>query len=147
MTQSMNKAKVLFLCTGNSCRSQMAEAIVNSVLGDRWEAFSAGSHPTDFVHPLAIKALSEIGIEHQGRSKSIDEFQGLSFDLVVTLCDDAADECPVWLGKGRRVHVPFSDPAKVTGDETEIMAAFREVRDGIIREITQLLGQPISFGG
>ena len=147
MTQSINKARVLFLCTGNSCRSQMAEAIVNSVLGDRWEAFSAGSHPVGFVNPLAIKALSEIGIEHQGRSKSIDEFHGLSFDLVVTLCDDAADECPVWLGKGRRVHVPFSDPAKVTGDETEIMAAFREVRDGIIREITQLLGQPISFGG
>jgi len=141
MTQSINKARVLFLCTGNSCRSQMAEAIVNSVLGDRWEAFSAGSHPTDFVHPLAIKALSEIGIEHQGRSKSIDEFQGLSFDLVVTLCDPAADECPVWLGKGRRVHVPFPDPVKVTGDETEIMAAFREVRDGIIREISHLIGQ------
>jgi arsenate reductase len=119
----------------------MAEAIVNSVLGDRWEAFSAGSHPTGFVHPLAIKALSEIGIEHQGRSKSIDEFQGQSFDLVVTLCDDAGDECPVWLGKGRRVHMPFPDPAKVTGDETEIMVAFREARDGIIREISQLLGQ------
>jgi arsenate reductase len=119
----------------------MAEAIVNARLGDTWEAFSAGSHPTDFVHPLAIKALSEIGIEHQGRSKSIDEFQGLSFDLVVTLCDQVADECPVWLGKGRQVHVPFPDPAKVTGDETEIMAAFREVRDGIAREIIQLLSQ------
>jgi arsenate reductase len=139
MTQSMNKARVLFLCTGNSCRSQMAEAIVNSRLNDRWEAFSAGSHPTDFVHPLAIKALSEIGIEHQGRSKSIGEFEGLSFDFVVTLCDQAADECPVWLGKGRRVHMHFSDPAKVTGDETEIMAAFREVRDGIAKEIIQLL--------
>jgi arsenate reductase len=141
MTQSMNKARVLFLCTGNSCRSQMAEAIVNSRLGDRYEAFSAGSHPTGFVHPLAIKALSEIGIEHQGTSKSIDEFQGLSFDLVVSLCDQAADECPVWLGKGRRVHVPFPDPAKVTGDEMEIMAAFREVRDGIAKEIIQLLAQ------
>jgi arsenate reductase len=119
----------------------MAEAIINSRLGDRWEAFSAGSHPAGFVHPLAIKALSEIGIEHQGRSKSIDEFQGLSFDLVVTLCDQAADECPVWLGKGRRVHVPFSDPAKVTGDKTEIMAAFREVRDGIAKEVIQLLAQ------
>jgi arsenate reductase len=119
----------------------MAEAIVNSRLGDLWDAFSAGSHPAGFVHQLAINALSEIGIEHQGRSKSIDEFQGLSFDFVVTLCDDAADECPVWLGKGRRVHMPFSDPAKVTGDETEIMAAFREVRDGISKEIIQLLSK------
>jgi arsenate reductase len=119
----------------------MAEAIVNSRLGDLWDAFSAGSHPTGFVHPLAIKVLSEIGIEHQGRTKSIDEFQGLSFDFVVTLCDDAADECPVWLGEGRRVHVPFPDPAKVTGGETEIMATFREVRDGIAKEIIQLLAQ------
>jgi arsenate reductase len=141
MTQSMNKARVLFLCTGNSCRSQMAEAIVNSRLGDRWEAFSAGSHPVGFIHPLVIKALSEIGIEHLGRSKSLEEFQGLSFDLVVTLCDQAADECPVWLGKGRRVYVPFPDPAKVTGDETEIMAAFREVRDGIAKEINELLDE------
>jgi len=135
----MNKSIVLFLCTGNSCRSQMAEAIVNDRFGDQWEAFSAGSKPAGYVHPLAIKVLSEIGIDHQGRSKSIDEFQGLSFDLVVTLCDQAADECPVWLGKGRRIHMPFPDPAKVNGNEEEAMAAFREVRDGISSEITQLL--------
>ena len=137
----MNKSKVLFLCTGNSCRSQMAEAIINARLGDRWEAFSAGSHPTGYVHGLAVKVLSEIGIDHQGRSKSIDEFQGLSFDLVVTLCDQAADECPVWLGKGRRIHMPFPDPAKVNGNEEEAMAAFREVRDGISKEIIQLLSK------
>ena len=137
----MNKSKVLFLCTGNSCRSQMAEAIVNAQLGDRWQAFSAGSHPAGFVHPLAIKALSEIGIEHQGRSKSIDEFQGLSFDLVVTLCDQAADECPVWLGKGMRFHMPFLDPVTVNGNDDEKMAAFREVRSGIISGITRLLNQ------
>jgi len=137
----MDSARVLFLCTGNSCRSQMAEAIVNAKMGDRWQAFSAGSHPAGYIHPLAIKVLSEIGIEHQGRSKSLEEFQGLSFDLVVTLCDQAADECPVWLGKGKRVYVPFPDPAKVTGDETEIMTAFREVRDEIISGVIDLLNQ------
>ena len=137
----MRKARVLFLCTGNSCRSQMAEAIVNAQLGDRWEAFSAGSHPTWYVHPLTTKALAEIGIDHQGRSKLVDEFRQMTFDLVVTLCDQAADECPVWLGKGKRIHLPFPDPAKVTGDEDEKMAAFRMVRDEIASEITRLLGQ------
>ncbi len=137
----MDRARVLFLCTGNSCRSQMAEAIVNAQLGDRWQAFSAGSHPAGYIHPLAIKALSEIGIELLGRSKSLEEFQGLSFDLVVTLCDQAADGCPVWLGKGRQVHLPFLDPAKVTGDEDEKMAAFRSVRDEIISGVIGLLNQ------
>lgn len=135
----MDKARVLFLCTGNSCRSQMAEAIVNTHLGESWEAYSAGSHPAGYVHPLALKALSEIGIDHHGRSKSIEGFRDLPFDLVVTLCDQADAECPVWLGKGRRVHRPFPDPAKVTGSEAERMAAFRAVRDGIAREITELL--------
>jgi arsenate reductase len=117
----------------------MAEAIVNSRLGDRWEAFSAGSHPIGYVHPLAIKVLSEMGIEHQGRSKSVDEFRGQSFDVVVTLCDQADDECPVWLGKGRNLHNPFSDPTKVTGTEAQKIAAFREVRDAITAEVTRLL--------
>jgi arsenate reductase len=118
----------------------MAEAIVNAHLGGRWEAFSAGSHPAGYVHPLALKVLSEMGIDHHGRSKSIDEFRGESFDVVVTLCDQADDECPVWLGKGRNLHNPFADPAKVTGSEADQMAAFREVRDGIDKEITALLG-------
>lgn len=141
----MDRAQVLFLCAGNSCRSQMAEAIVNAQLGDRWQAFSAGSHPAGYIHPLAIKVLSEIGIEHQGRSKSIDEFQGQSFELVITLCDQAADECPVWLGKGMRFHMPFPDPATVNGSDDEKMAAFREVRTGIISGITRLLNQE-NFG-
>jgi arsenate reductase len=119
----------------------MAEAIVNANLGDRWEAFSAGSKPADYVHPLALKALSEMGIDHQGRSKSIDEFRHLPFDMVVTLCDQADDECPVWLGKGVRMHKPFPDPAKVNGNEAEKMVAFREVREGIAKEVIQLLAQ------
>ena len=86
---------VLFLCTGNSCRSQMAEAIVNPRLGDRWHAFSAGVRPAGTVHPNAVRALAEIGIQHKGRSKSADEFRAAAFDLVVTACDQAAEACPM----------------------------------------------------
>jgi arsenate reductase len=128
------KYKVLFLCTGNSCRSQMAEAIVNARLGETWEAVSAGTKLTSYVHPKAIAALSEIGIQHIGRSKQADEFRGVDFDLVVTLCDTAAEECPIWLGKGKRKHYDFPDPAK-TGD----MNDFRKGRDDIAREIIALL--------
>ncbi len=137
----IDKKRVLFLCTGNSCRSQMAEAIVNSRLSDRWQAFSAGSRPAGYVHPLAIKALVEMGIEHPGRSKSLAEFQGKPFDLVITLCADSEDECPVWLGRGKQLHMPFPDPASVSGDEVEKMVAFRAVRDGITTQLTQTLSQ------
>jgi len=137
----MTKRKVLFLCTGNSCRSQMAEAIVNDRLGDRWEAFSAGTHPTGEVHPKAVAALAEIGIRHAGRSKNADEFRDANPDLVVTVCDSAAEECPVWLGKGRKEHHSFPDPAKVEGTDDEVMAAFRSVRDAIIKEMPPLLAQ------
>ena len=130
------KRKILFLCTGNSCRSQMAEAIVNARLGDEWEAVSAGTRPAGYVHPKALAALQEIGIEHEGRSKRADEFRDVPFDLVVTVCDSAAEECPVWLGKGKRVHHSFPDPAL-----TDCMDDFRTVRDGIEREISQLLKQ------
>jgi len=130
----MNKRKVLFLCTGNSCRSQMAEAIVNAQLGDEWEAFSAGTKPAGYVHPKVLAVLAEIGIQHEGRSKLPDEFRGVDFDLVVTVCDSAAEECPVWLGKGKRVHHSFPDPAK-----TDDMNDFRKVRDDIAREIVALL--------
>ena len=131
--------KVLFLCTGNSCRSQMAEAIVNARLGDRWQAFSAGTKPAGFVHARALEALREIGIQHQGRSKQADEFRGVDFDLVVTVCDSAAEECPIWLGKGKRVHHSFPDPAKAEGTDAEIMGIFRAVRADIEREMIELL--------
>src|SRR5512136_1210895 len=106
----MSKSRVLFLCTGNSCRSQMAEAIVNSRLGAQWEAFSAGSRPAAHVNPIAIRVLSEMSIDHQGRPKSMSEFLDQSFDVVITLCADSTEECPVWLGKGRKLHYPFPDP-------------------------------------
>jgi arsenate reductase len=131
--------KVLFLCTGNSCRSQMAEAIVNARLSHEWEAVSAGTKPTGDVHPKALAVLSEIGIQHEGRSKPADEFRGDDFDLVVTVCDSAAEECPLWLGKGQRTHQSFLDPAKAEGTEEEIMNVFRLVRDEIETKIVGLL--------
>jgi arsenate reductase len=117
----------------------MAEAFVNARMGDHWEAYSAGSRPAGYVHPFAIKTLAEIGIDHQGRAKSIDEFRGQPFDMVITLCGQDDEECPVWLGKGRNLHNPFPDPAKVNGSEAEKIAAFREVRDEIIAQIPGLL--------
>ena len=126
--------KVLFLCTGNSCRSQMAEAIVNARMGEVWQAVSAGTKPAGYVHPKALEALAEIGIQHEGRSKHADEFQGESFDLVVTVCDSAAEECPVWLGKGKKVHYSFPDPAL-----TDDLNDFRAVRDDIERVVFELL--------
>ena len=130
---------VLFLCTGNSCRSQMAEAIVNARLGDSWRAVSAGTKPAGYVHPTALAALAELGIQHEGRSKLAEEFRGTDFDLVVTVCDSAAEECPVWVGKGKRRHHSFPDPAKAEGTEAEVMEVFRTVRDDIEREIIPLL--------
>jgi arsenate reductase len=114
----------------------MAEAIVNATLGKQWHALSAGTKPEGYVHPNAVAVLREIGIEHHGRSKSVEEFQGMEFDLVVTVCDSAAEECPVWLGKGKKVHHSFPDPAL-----SDDMDDFRKVRDEIAREIPALLKQ------
>ncbi len=131
--------KVLFLCTGNSCRSQMAEAVVNHFLNNHWQAFSAGTQPSGYVHPLAIQALEEIGIHHQGESKSVDRFRGMHFDVVITVCDDAAENCPIWLGKGKRVHIGFPDPAKAKGNDDERMVIFRQVRDDLRSQILTYL--------
>lgn len=131
--------KVLVLCTGNSCRSHLAEALINARLGDHWQAMSAGTAPAGYVHPLAIRALAEIGIPHEGRSKSADEFREVAFDVVITVCDDAAENCPLWLGPGRRVHIGFPDPAKATGTEDEQMAVFRAVREAIDEKVVGYL--------
>jgi arsenate reductase (thioredoxin) len=133
---------VLFLCTGNSARSQLAEAIVNARHAESWRAFSAGVKPAGYVHPLAIRALNEIGISHNGASKHIDELPTKDFDLVVTVCDSAAEECPVWPGRaGRRVHHGFEDPARAQGTDEERLAVFRRVRDEILEQIPQLLSE------
>jgi arsenate reductase len=132
------KRTVLFLCTGNSARSQMAEALVNHLRGEQWRAVSAGTHPTGSIHPLAIQALREIGIAIPGaRSKSVDEFRDAAFDVVVTVCDSAAEECPLWLGQGKRTHIGFPDPARGTVED------FRSVRDDIRRRVIEFLD---SFG-
>jgi arsenate reductase (thioredoxin) len=133
------KLHVLFLCTGNSCRSQLAEALTNTLLGERWQASSAGTQPSGYVHPLAIRSLKEIGITHQGYSKSVDQFRETPFDLVITLCDDADQNCPVWLGKGKRLHIGFPDPAEVQGSEEQKMAAFRQVREDIKARVLPVL--------
>ena len=128
----MTKRTVLFLCTGNSCRSQMAEGLVNAHFGDTWQAVSAGTEPSGYVHPLAVRAMAERGIDiSSGRSKNADEFRSLPLDLVVTVCDDAAENCPLWLCQGRVVHHAFQDPAKAEGSEGERMEVFRRVRDEI----------------
>ena len=128
----MNKNKVLILCTGNSCRSHMAEGMVNYYLGDEWIAYSAGTEPTGYVHPLAIAALAELGIDISDHiSKSTEDFRKMSLDWVVTVCDDAAENCPVWLGQGNTVHFSFPDPAKAIGTDDEKMLIFRQVREDI----------------
>ena len=119
----------------------MAEAIINARLSDEWEAVSAGTKPAGYVHPKALAALAEIGIEHVGRSKLADEFKSADFDLVVTVCDSAAEECPAWLGKGKHFHHDFPDPAKTSGSDDALMKAFRCVRDDIECEIIKLLAQ------
>lgn len=132
----MSKKRVLILCTGNSCRSQMAEALVNHFMGDTWEAFSAGTAPTGYVHPLALRALDALGMDlTQLRSKDVEEFRGQHFDAVITVCDDAAENCPVWLGGGNVVHIGFPDPAKFVGSEAEQFNEFRRVRDAIRNKV------------
>ena len=131
------KKRVLFLCTANSARSQMAEAMVNYDLGDRFEAYSAGTAPKT-PHPAALKVLAEIGIDHsRARSKSLEEFEGQPFDYVITLCGAANETCPLFFGGVERVHLGFEDPARATGTEEEVPVVFRRVRDEI-RETVEI---------
>jgi arsenate reductase len=114
----------------------MAEGLLNHDLGDRWQAHSAGTKPSGYVHPLAIQVMSELDIDiSQNRSKSTDEFRATTFDLVVTVCDDAAEDCPAWLGSGPVEHISFPDPAQATGTDKERLAVFRQVRDDIRRKV------------
>jgi arsenate reductase (thioredoxin) len=133
--------RVLFLCTSNRCRSQMAEALVNHYMGDRFEAFSAGTAPSE-PHPLALKVLAELGIDHPGaRSKHLDEFANQTFDHVITLCDNANQACPVFVGGVKRVHLGFEDPDRADGNEDERLTVFRKVRDQIRQQVEACLNQ------
>ncbi len=136
----MNKPRVLFLCTGNSCRSHMAEGWLRHLAGDRYESLSAGAKPAGYVHPLAIRAMAEVGVDiSQHRSKSIDEFAGQTLDVLITVCDNARESCPTFAGAKRVLHWSFEDPAHAAGDDTEKMAVFRRVRDEIRQRIVTWL--------
>ena len=125
------KKRVLILCTGNSARSQMAEGLLEHDAGDSFEVESAGTRPGR-VRPEAIAVMKELGIDISGhRSKHVDEFQGQSFDYVLTVCDNAMESCPVFPGHSKRIHKGFEDPAAPEGTEEERLALFRRVRDEI----------------
>jgi len=124
-----DRKRVLILCTGNSARSQMAEGLLRHDAGDRFDVESAGTKPS-LVRPEAIAVMKEVGIDISGhRSKSVDEFAGKNFDYVLTVCDNARESCPVFLGKATRLHHNFNDPAAVEGLEEKRLVEFRRVRD------------------
>jgi arsenate reductase (thioredoxin) len=124
--------KILILCTGNSCRSQMAEGFLKS-LSDRIEVFSAGTSPTSHVHPFSVAVMQEIGIDiNRAWPKDVEPFLNDSFDYVITVCDNAKETCPVFAGKVRhRLHIGFDDPAHTKGTKEQVMREFRRVRDDI----------------
>src|SRR5262249_46047855 len=138
------RLRVLFLCTHNSSRSQMAEGLLQARGGDRYLVASAGTYPRS-VHPLAIRAMAELGIdisEAAGhRAKGLDEFVGQPMDLVVTVCDEAAEECPYFPGARRQEHWSFPDPSAAQGTEEERLAVFRQVRDAIAARIDRFLAE------
>ncbi len=133
--------RVLFICTHNSARSQMAEGLVNHDLTGKVKAFSAGTDPTS-VNPLAVAVMKELGIDiSRQSSKSLDEFTNEQFDFVITLCDHAAESCPVFFGGTRRLHMGFPDPSGVTGSEEQKLSFFRELRDQIRNQIVEFLSK------
>lgn len=133
-TPSSTKPAVLILCTGNSCRSHLAEGILRSLAADLFEVHSAGSNPAGYVHPLAARVMGEIGIDLSGhRSKHMNEFLQTPIETVITVCGNADQACPVFPGQVNRHHWPFDDPAHATGTEEEKRAVFRRVRDEIQR--------------
>lgn len=130
----MNKPTILILCTGNSCRSHLAEGLLRRALGDRFTVASAGSNPAGYVHPLGIKAMAEIGIDISSHtSKHMNDFLGQDVETVITVCGNADQACPMFPGQVNRHHWAFDDPAHATGTEDEIMNVFRRVRDEIQR--------------
>ncbi len=135
----MTKARILFLCTHNSARSQMAEGLLRHLAGDRFEAHSAGTEATR-VRPLAIRAMDEVGVDITGQvSKTLERYLGEPFDYVITVCDDANEACPFFPGAKDRLHWPFEDPSRAEGSEEECLAIFRRVRDEIKVHIEQEL--------
>jgi len=134
----MNKARVLFLCTGNSCRSQMAEAFLRKYASDQFEVYSAGLEPKP-INPLTIKVMEEIGFDMSGQySKPLTLYLGkVHFGYLITVCSDAEKECPIFPGMGMRLHWPFDDPAKFEGNEEQKLQKFREVRNQIDQKVQE----------
>lgn len=144
MTAGQAKRRVLFLCTHNSSRSQMAEGLLRHLYGDAFEAYSAGTAPSQ-VSPYAIRAMAEIGVDisHQ-RSKHLEEFQGQSFDYVITVCDSAREQCPLFPGAKRSLHWSLPDPSQASGSEEERLAVFRQVREAIRQRIEETFGAEVA---
>jgi arsenate reductase len=135
----MSKQRVLFLCTHNSARSQMAEGLLRVLGGDRFEASSAGTEATH-VRPLAIRSMAELGIDISGQeSKTLDRYLDQPFDRVITVCDQANEACPVFFGARERLHWSFPDPSQASGTEDEQLAVYRQVRDAIRERIEREL--------
>ena len=145
------KKRVLFLCTGNAARSQMAEALARRFHGDVIEPVSAGSRPAGFVHPLAIRAMEDLGVDMDGaRSKGVEEFAAQPFDVVVTVCDSAAQDCPHWPNAARVLHWPIEDPSYGPDDPATRYDRFLETRDELrhrIDELARELAEPATEGG
>lgn len=133
--------KIMFLCTGNSCRSQMAEGLTNALGGERLKAYSAGLSPAGYIHPVAIKVMEEIGIDiSKQSSKPIDMDLLNEMDYVITFCGDAEETCPVTPPHIKKLHWGLTDPAKAEGSEEEKLRIFREVRDEIRKRIEAFIG-------
>ncbi|HHE55768.1 MAG TPA: arsenate reductase ArsC [Caldithrix abyssi] len=137
-------AKILILCTGNSCRSQMAEGFLKS-FDSALEVYSAGTAPSDQVHPKAVQVMQEVGIDlSKNYPKNVDQFLDMPFDYVITVCDHAKETCPVFTGQVKhRLHIGFEDPAEAIGTEEEILSVFRRVRDEIKDAFQQFYLQQI----
>ncbi len=138
--------KILILCTGNSCRSQMAEGFLKA-FDNGLHIYSAGTEPSEKVHPKAIKAMAELGIDLSSKyPKSVDEFVNQAFDYVITVCGGAKESCPVFTGKVKnRLHIGFEDPADTTGTEDEINSQFRKIRDEILRDFFTFYNTQLSL--
>jgi arsenate reductase len=138
----MTRERVLFLCTHNSARSQMAEGFLRELAGDRFEVESAGTEQTR-VNPLAIRAMQEVGVDLGGhRSKTLEQFLDQPWDYVITVCDSANERCPIFSGSARRLHWSFEDPSRATGNDDERLEIFRRIRDEISTRIEAWLAEP-----
>lgn len=140
----VDKKRVLFLCTGNSCRSQMADGLINHDFTDALEAYSAGTEPHG-LNPKAVTVMAELGIDISANSSDhLSQYEGQRFDFVITLCGDATEKCPLFIGGVKRQHIGFDDPPKATGTDEEVMNVYRRVRDEIRQQLGDFFRQELN---